>query len=171
MTIYYPPGLPVGLHAGRAYQIQSPLMRTTLSSGRARQRRRFTDVPQYAKISWMFTDAEAVTFETWWRDGLTDGALWFEMPLKVPEGFSHYVCRFTDVYSGPNLIGPNLWGYSAELEMFERPLPAAGWGEFPEFLLEADIIDYAMNREWPLNPWQTYADALDTAINEDWPQP
>jgi hypothetical protein len=46
-----------------------------------------------------------------------------------------------------------------------------GWAEFPEFILEADIIDLAVNREWPLNQWQIYAGVFDTAINEDWPLP
>lgn len=149
MTVYYPSGLPRGLHSGRAYQLVSPLLRSSLVSGRAMQRRRFTSVPQAARISWLFTDVQGQAFEAWWRDQLVDGALWFECPLDTPLGYALYTCRFTDVYSGPSRSGPNLWAYSAELELRERAAPAPGWGEFPEFLLESNILDYAMNREWP----------------------
>lgn len=171
MTIYYPAGLPRGLHSGRTYQLESPLQRTELSSGRARQRRRFTSVPQYGSINWLFSDAEGAAFEAWWRDALVDGSRWFECPLDTPLGYQDYTCRFTDVYKGPSRVGPNLWSYSAELELRERAVLEPGWGEFPEFILEADIIDIAVNREWPLSPWQIYAEAFDSAINEDWPQP
>lgn len=171
MTVYYPSGLPRGLHSGRAYQLVSPLLRSTLVSGRAMQRRRFTSVPQAARISWLFTDVQGQAFEAWWRDQLIDGALWFECPLDTPLGYMLYTCRFTDVYSGPARAGPNLWTYSAELELRERAVVDVGWGEFPELLIDSSILDLALNREWPLNPWQAYAEAADTAINQDWPKP
>lgn len=171
MTIYYPEGLPLGLQSGRSYQLVSPLMRTELSSGRARQRRRFTSVPQYARISWLFTGVQGQAFEAWWRDVLVDGSMWFVCHLKTPLGLSEHDCRFTDVYSGPSVVGPNLWEYSAELELRVRAVIDPGWGEFPEFMIGSEIIDYALNREWPLSPWQIHAEAFDSAINEDWPQP
>lgn len=150
MTVYYPEGLPVGLHSGRSYQLQSPLLRSDLESGRARQRRRFTNVPMGAKINWLFNDSEGQLFEIWWRDQLVDGSLWFECPLDTPIGFQDYTCRFTGVYSGPSRVGPNLWAYSAELELRERAVLPGEWSLMPSFLLNKDIFDIAMNREWPL---------------------
>jgi len=151
MTVYYPVGLPVGLHSGRSYQLQSPLLRSDLESGRARQRRRFTNVPMGAKINWLFNDSEGQLFEVWWRDQLVDGSLWFECPLDTPIGFQDYTCRFTGVYSGPSRVGPNLWAYSAELELRERAVLPGEWSLMPSFLLNKDIFDIAMNREWPLD--------------------
>lgn len=171
MTVYYPEGLPRGLHSGRKYQLVSPLMRSDLVSGRARQRRRFTSVPEGVGVTWLFNDAQGQAFEAWWRDQLIDGSVWFECPLDHPMGYDLYTCRFTGAYEGPSRVGPALWSYSAELELRERAVIEPGWGEFPEFILDSSILDLAMNREWPLNPWQIYADAMDTAINEDWPQP
>lgn len=171
MTVYYPEGLPRGLHSGRRYQLVSPLMRSDLSSGRARQRRRFTSVPEAVSVSWFFNDAQGQAFAAFWRDVLIDGSLWFECPLDHPLGYDLYTCRFTGVYSGPSRVGPNLWSYSGELELRERAALEPGWGEFPEFILDSSIFDYAMNREWPLNSWQIHADAMDSAINEDWPTP
>ena len=149
MTIYYPEGLPRGRHSGRSYQLVSPLLRSDLVSGRAMQRRRFTSVPQGAKINWLFSDAQGQAFEAWWRDQLKDGAQWFECPLDTPVGYSLYTCRFTDVYSGPDRVGPNLWAYSAELELRERAVPPVGYGEFPELILGSSILDIALNVKWP----------------------
>lgn len=169
--INYPAGLPRGLHNGRTYQTVSPLKRSELASGRARQRRSFTSVPTMASISWIFNSAQSQAFEAWWREQLIDGSQWFECPLETPLGYQDYTARFTDIYYGPSRVGPLLWLFSAELELRERPILDVGWGEFPEFIIDQSIFDFAMNREWPLNPWQMYADAMDSAINEDWPQP
>lgn len=169
MTIYYPEGLPRGRHSGRTYKLVSPLLRTEMTSGRARQRRRFTSVPQAARISWLFTDVQGQAFEAWWRDQLIDGANWFECPLDTPLGYMLYTCRFTDVYSGPSRAGPNLWTYSAELELRERAVPPVGTGEFPDYILHADIFDVAVNEYWPDHNWQTYMPFGDIAINDQWP--
>lgn len=149
MPIYYPEGLPRGLHSGRSYQLVSPLQRSELNSGRAMQRRRFTSVPQGARISWMFTNVQGQAFEAWWRDQLLDGSEWFECPLETPLGYQDYTCRFTEVYSGPARVGPNLWSYSAELELRERAVPPVGEGEFPQDILDSEIFDLTINREMP----------------------
>jgi len=148
--INYPAGLPRGLHNGRTYQTVSPLKRSELASGRARQRRKFTSVPTMASISWMFNSQQCRLFEIWWRDDLVDGSQWFEAPLETPLGYQDYTARFTDIYSGPSRVGPNLWSISAELELRDRPLLPIGWSILPSFILNPEIFDYAMNREWPL---------------------
>jgi hypothetical protein len=147
--IKYPAGLPVGRHSGASYQLQDPMVRTSLVSGRARQRRAFTSVPQGRQISWLFNDLQGQAFEAWWRDQLTDGVQWFECPLDTPMGYAFYTCRFTGVYSGPSRAGPNLWAYSAELELRERAVPPVGDGEFPEDILYSELLDLTINREWP----------------------
>lgn len=169
MTITYPQGLPVGLYSGRSYQLVSPLQRSELRSGRARQRRRFTSVPETVTISWLFNDAQGLAFESWWRDVLIDGSVWFEMPLDHPMGYDLYECRFTDVYEGPVRVGPSLWSYSASLETRERMVLDNGWGEFPEFILGAGIIDFAINQKWPQEPYSLYGNIFDYAINREWP--
>lgn len=172
MAIMYPSALPRGLYAGRSYQLVDPLVRSELQSGRARQRRRFSNVPEGAQVSWLFNSVQARAFIAWWRDALVDGSLWFECPLDHPgEGYQNYTCRFTGVYTGPSRTGPDLWSVSAELELRERAAPPVGYGEFPDYVLESDILDIALNRLWPLNNWQVQAKIFDTTVNEDWPQP
>lgn len=169
MPIKYPSGLPRGLKQGRSYQLVSPLKRSNLVTGRAIQRRGFTDVPMGASVSWIFNDEQARAFESWWRDALIDGSQWFDCPLDTPFGFEEYPARFTDVYSGPTVAGYKLWSYSAQLELNERPSMGADWGLFPDYILEASIIDRAINLEWPLNPWQKHIEVFDTTVNQDWP--
>jgi hypothetical protein len=46
----------------------SPLLRTEMTSGRARQRRRYTSTPTQASVKWIFqTDALAQVFEAFFR--------------------------------------------------------------------------------------------------------
>lgn len=149
MPVYYPEHLPRGLHSGRTYQLRSPLTRSEMANGRAIQRRKFTSVPQGASIQWLFNDAEGQAFEAWWRDALLDGASWFECPLKTPMGLQYHTCRFTDVYSGPSLVGPNLWSYSAELELRFRAAPPVGEGLFPDDIIYSKLLDRTLNIEWP----------------------
>lgn len=149
-NINYPfDDLPCVLKDGFGLQAISPLKRTDLVTGRSRQRRAYTSTPTQSGVQWIFTDGEAQAFEAWFRDVLTDGAAWFNMPLMTPIGKKLYVCRFTDIYQGPMPEGGLYWRYSATLELWERPLPLPGWGNFPEFLAGQNIIDLALNREWP----------------------
>ncbi|OIX96207.1 hypothetical protein BFS14_01720 [Serratia fonticola] len=150
--IYYPHDyLPMPQQGGYAFQAVNPLISTELVSGRRRQRRRFTSTPTDAQVAWfMETDAQGQVFEAWFRDALTDGASWFYMRLQTPIGVKFYKCRFRGaIYEGPTLVPPGYWRYSATLELWERPLPPPGWGNFPQFLAGQNIIDVALNREWP----------------------
>lgn len=149
--IHYPHNhLPLPLQEGYGFQPVSPLLRTQLTSGRARQRRQYTSTPTQASVKWIFTtDAQAMIFEAWYRDVLSDGAAWFLMRLQTPLGVRDYRCRFTDIYQGPTLVAPIYWQFSATLELWERPILPPGWGPFPDYIAGSSIIDLALNREWP----------------------
>lgn len=147
--IVYPKQLPLPLLEGYKLSTISPLMRTKLENGRSRQRRKFTNVPTEPSFKWIFNDQEAAFFEAWFARILMDGALWFLAPLKTPLGLKDYECRFTDIYDGPELVGIDHWRYSVTLELRERPLMAPGWENFPDFWFKKNIIDMAINREWP----------------------
>ena len=147
--IDYPEGLPAPLREGHTTQHVTPFRRTNMTSGRARQRRLFTDVPSIGNYSWRMTDSEAAAFEVWFKEILKDGAEWFNILRKTPLGRVNHVCRFVDMYEGPNLVGVSEWMFTAQLESWERPLLPPGWGILPEYVIHADIFDIAMNREMP----------------------
>jgi hypothetical protein len=168
--IQYPQGLPCALREGYDFSPISPLLRSDMQSGRARQRRRFTSVPTMASVSWIMNDVQAQLFEAWFRDALEDGAQWFEMPLKTPEGERSYTARFTDIYSGPTLTGRSSWKFTAQLELRERPILVPGWAVYaPDYILLSSLFDKAMNLAWPESKYQTYMSAFDEGVNEEWP--
>jgi len=141
--------LPMPQRPGIGYKPVSPLRRTQLTSGRARQRRLYTSTPTEVGVTWIFNDQQSQLFESWFRDVISDGAAWFNMRIRAPGGVDDYACRFTDIYQGPTLIGFQRWQFSATLELWERPILPPGWGEFPDFIVNQNIIDLAMNQEWP----------------------
>ncbi|MEE4464966.1 hypothetical protein V2S84_23080 [Azotobacter chroococcum] len=149
--IQYPDYLPVPLRDSYGFEAVSPMVRSDLQSGRARQRRRYTSVPTMASVSWLMTDLQARMFEAWFEEVLISGSEWFEMPLKTPlGGLQNFACRFTDIYRGPTLVGVSLWRFTAELELRERPILPPGWITIaPDFIRYTDILDRVLNQEWP----------------------
>ncbi|WP_407266342.1 hypothetical protein [Klebsiella quasipneumoniae] len=149
--IYYPHDyLPVPLYDGYGFKPVSPLLRTEMITGRARQRRRYLSTPTQSSVKWLFkSDGQAQLFEAWFRETITDGTSWFYMVLKTPMGIEPYKCRFVDIYEGPTPVKPGKWMFTATLELWERPVLPPGLAEFPDFIVNSDILDLAVNREWP----------------------
>ena len=148
--IAYPEFLPEPQRDGYGFQPVSPMARSELQSGRARQRRRFTSVPTVASVTWLMDDGEAQLFEGWFEHILLSGSLWFQCPLKTPLGMDEHRARFVDIYEGPILVGESFWRFTAKLELFKRPILNAEWIiEAPDYIAMADIFDIAMNRNWP----------------------
>lgn len=153
--IDFPSVLPCGLRDGYSLSTVQPFARTQMSSGRAKQRQTFDNVPIIASVSWAMTPEEATIFEAWFRYTIRNGTDWFNAPLRTvldgreKPGVTDYECRFTAIYEGPTIFARNDWRYTAQLELRERQTLAEEWLEFPEFVLGASIIDVAMNQEWP----------------------
>src|SRR5690606_16775741 len=102
------------------YKTVDPLKRSTMASGRARQRREFTSTPTMVTVQWLMSRGQAQLFENWFKWVLQDGAEWMEMPLRMPDGLLDRTVRFTGIYDGPKESGPNYWRFTAELEIRER---------------------------------------------------
>ncbi len=164
----YPTGMPAAIKAETSFQLVDPLVSTQSDNGQTRWDRRFTSVPASTPVKWIFTDSQCQAFQAWYRDQLRDGAEWFEMPLRSPVGRRMEQCHFTRAYSGPTRLGFNRWVVTAQLLLREMPLTFPGWGEFPEFILGASIIDFALNEEWPLyNPSNLLTEDGDRLTTED----
>jgi hypothetical protein len=150
-TIDYPSYLPSPVRDNYDINHVSPFARTSMSTGRARQRRVFTYVPSIVTITWYMNDIEASLFEGWFKYGITDGAEWFNIDLKTPVGnFAPYECRFTEMYDGPTIDDARNWRFTAQLEIRERPVITEEWYIYgQEFILGSNIIDVALNKHWP----------------------
>lgn len=165
----YPEGLPCPLRESYEFTPVNNIRRTPMDSGRARQRIEFRNVPTMVQLSWIMSSPQASLFEAWAAQVV--GAGWFRLRLLTPLGFDVQEVRFTETPVGGQLTGKFSWRYRVVCELRTRFMLDIEWLEFPEFILEASIIDYAANREWPLSPWQIHAAAFDEAINEEWPTP
>lgn len=142
-------------------------------SGRRKTRLRFDTVPADTTLTWLFkTRQQAVLFGSWYRGPLNNGNRWFLINLDLPEGRGPWRCRMPEGYSGPARVGANLWRVSARVELYERPNIDGDWAEFyPEAIIFADVIDYAVNDEWPLSEYQIDMSVFDFAVNDEWPAP
>ena len=147
--VSWPTQLPMPEQSGYAIQHVSPLQRTTMVSGRARQRRVYTSVPSNVAVQWFLTEQQAQLFEAFFRYAITDGADWFLLPLKTPMFTGDYECRFTDIYEGPTLIAFNKWTVSATIEIKERQALDSTWVYTPQYVIDSSIIDIAVNQLWP----------------------
>lgn len=144
----YPTVLPLGQRNGRSYKTVETVKRSTMVSGRARQRKRYPKVPTMTSLTFLFNDIECSIFTAWFRDALNDGVSWFNMPLRTPLGLGKHYSRFMGMYDGPTHVGPNLWQVTASLEMQDQPLLPAGEGLFPDEIFYTKIFDITMNVEW-----------------------
>lgn len=145
----WPEQLPLPEQSGYAIQHVSPLQRTEMVSGRARQRRVYTSVPSNVAVQWFLTEQQAQLFEAFFRYAITDGADWFLLPLKTPMFTGNYECRFTGIYEGPVLIAYDKWTVSATIEIKERQTLNAGFAYVPQYVIDSSIIDIALNDLWP----------------------
>lgn len=100
----------------------TPFLRTQLQNGRARNRRRFTDVPVAFTGRVIFrTLKQAQDFEAWFRYELLDGTLRFKGPIYTSKGRITTDLQFTGMYTS-ELVGPGMWQYRLPLEMYQRPV-------------------------------------------------
>lgn len=164
----YPEGLPCPLREGYEFTPVNNIVRTDMQSGRARQRVDFARTPDTIQLKWIFDSPQASLFQAWAEQVV--GAGWFEIELLTPLGFEIEEVRFMETPVGGALTGKFSWQFRVNCERRDRKLLEPGWAEIaPDYVLMADIFDYAVNREWPDSPYQTNMDTFDYATNEQWP--
>lgn len=143
-----------------------------MESGRAVQRSMWAsdELPSQLTVSFVFSQLQAAIFDGWVNQ--LAKAEWFIFPVYSWLGYDDdRVCRFIETPKKQTPVGVTHWRYSSCLiEIQQKPEIPDGWAEFPEYLLNPEILDIAINKLWPLNEWQIYAEAADLAINQDWPK-
>lgn len=146
--IEYPVELPFPTRDGFAIEATNQVTRTEMQSGRARQRVRFTSVPAFVPLRWIFTTPQAQLFDAWASDVAKAG--WFTLKLRSPIGLTEHQARFIESPQGPALFGLDRWSYTAKVELRDKPKVAPGWALYaPQYILLSSVFDQAMNREWP----------------------
>lgn len=133
----YPEGLPLPQREGYGFAPVSPIKRSNKVSGRATQRRLYSSVPTLVSVSWLFDSEEASLFEGFCKWEINWGDF-FLCPVKSPRGLQLARVRFTDeFYQGPDLVGIDMWRYTAVLELFE--MPVVNEAEYASLLAGMDI--------------------------------
>lgn len=144
----YPAGLPCALRDGYNLEKVNRIRSTEMDVGRAVQRWEYDDAPAFISVSWIMTSPQSALFNAWIHQVVKAG--WFTMPLLSDMGFETLTVRFNETPKRVELIGQYSWKWQATLEVEFEPMLDEGWAEIlPDWILNADIFDYAMNREWP----------------------
>jgi hypothetical protein len=164
--------LPLAERIERTVQNMETTIRNRTTSGRSIVRVQYDSVPANVAVRWIFKNQQqCVLFESWFRGVLNNGERWFEMPIELPAGRGPWRVQFASMYEGPRRLSLHMWEIGATLTIYERPIIGGDWAEFyPEAILEADIIDYAVNQQWPKSEYQIDMVVFDRAVNEEWPR-
>lgn len=91
----WPATLPLPIRPGYGGESGNPMIRTDFDSGPARQRKRFTDVPDKLNLTFKFKAAEMAIFKNFWKLDINAGTDWFLMTLDLGFGLSVYEVRCT----------------------------------------------------------------------------
>lgn len=122
--IKYPSILPLPLLSGTSFKQQSNILRTEMSSGRARQRRRFLSVPTTMPATWQLSSRMAVVFEGFFEHGLKENE-WFLMNIPTPQGLVEHEVRFINSpMENYKPLGAARWSYQANVEIKKRENPS-----------------------------------------------
>lgn len=165
----FPEGLPYAQREGYEFEATENINRTEMEAGLAIERVEFRNPSSTVKCNWLLNEPQGRLLRAWCDQ--VAGAKWFNLPILSDMGFDVEVVRLKRRLMGPVLVGRFLWRYSAEIEIRKTPMLEDGWAEIlPDWILEADIIDRALNDAWPLNKWQVHILDLDESVNDRWPE-
>lgn len=119
MSIAWPESLPCP-RFGITYTVVDPQLRTPQETGYATFRRKLTAVPVDFSARWIMSSTQGDEFETFYREILMDGTLWFSIAMVVVQSNGPQFVRFMGPYSYQK-VGNDLWEYSANMQMYLRP--------------------------------------------------
>lgn len=114
----YPSTLPLPIRSGYSVTPEQAFIRTDFESGFARQRQRYTDVPERMNLTWRFKAAEMETFRNFFRGDINHGTDFFTIELNIGDGIKTVDARFTAPYEASLLPG-NAWEVQGQMEVRE----------------------------------------------------
>ena len=119
--INYPTTLPRPLLKPYTLNQQSNLLRTQMTAGNARVRKRFSNVPTTFTAEWLCKQSEALMLEGFVEHALNGGVNWFVMDILTPQGLVSHDVRFV---SSPledcKPYSAVFWQYKAHIEIKKR---------------------------------------------------
>lgn len=116
MTVRWPDSFPKPLLNGYSIKPEQTVVRTSMETGLARQRQRFSSVSTMANVRWLMNNETVALFEAWYKYKAHSGAEWIIMTLNNGLGPIDSEARFTKPYSAKS-VSDTLWRVTAELEV------------------------------------------------------
>lgn len=127
-------------------------IRTTMDSGRTRQRKKNTQRYYSAQVIWQFDDAEFSTFKGFLYYEAQDGVAWFEANLFTGDTLIPHKMRLLNGQYTASYTAWGGWAVSAtiDLERLYSPEPDVYyWLQMPDHLAIKNILEYAVNKILP----------------------
>lgn len=149
--ITFPASLPA---PSQEFSIQqaSNSTRTSMQSGRIRQRRTSANQAYQASIRWVFTDEEFDTFKGFLEYEAAGGSVWFDAPLFTGGTVKPHRIRLIDGAYSAEYQSWFGWAVtaSADIQKIATPSPRLNYlYNLPNALKIANIIDQAVNTDLP----------------------
>lgn len=115
----WPSTLPVPLLSGYQLEAGDPTARTSMESGPARVRRRFTAVPDEISLILHLSRAEMKAFRAFWANDWAQGAAWVFFPVLdgQEETLVNKECRPTKGTFSATLPNQNYWRVQIGVEV------------------------------------------------------
>jgi len=123
-VLKWPDSLPLPVRDGYGIKPGDGVIRTDMSSGPARQRKRFSQVPSIISVVFSFTDLEFAIFEAWFKYKANEGASWFAISLLGGLGMQDQDARFNGGWT--HKLNGLKHDVTASLEVRERPTLSEG---------------------------------------------
>lgn len=154
-VINYPASLPAPLIEGYGYQQKPNVLKTPMDGGNRRHRVLHNNPKTILKLSWQLTTEQLGIQETFEQDSIDDGALWFCMNIKTPNGLAVHDVRYIPNSKDTRLSTNNLWAVSVSIEVKDRTV-----------LTEEQTADAVMNP----NTAEQFITGVDDALDEYLPE-
>ena len=123
MSTTYPGTLPRPQQGGYGLTVGTPITEVASDRGLPRARGMGAALSTTMTLRWIFTEAQLVTFATWFRDDLAHGTLAGTMTLRTGYTDAAQSIRFMGPYTQKPLSGR--WEVAAVIELLNPPQASA----------------------------------------------
>lgn len=136
-----------------AGDVADSTIRTTMDSGRIRQRPRFTQEQRFVNVAWSLTDIQFAVFDGFHKERLNKGADWFNINLPLGNGVQAQKARFVGGKFKHSYDAHEHWIVTAQLEIENKVQLAS---EVLDVYLEIGFSDIEI---------ENFLDAIDDAYD------
>jgi len=151
----YPYGILPSPHFAGAVKQQPNLLRSGMSSGRSRVRRRFEAVPAQLKVEFRLKEDEAAFFDGWIEHALKGASAPFLLNIRLPIGLVQHQVEFVSSPLEDFKLRGGKWVYSATIQIKRLSV------------INSDLVLLLAGLNLPLTEWPGLLDAVELTVNHN----